>query len=97
MRAVFMIPRNPPAQLDGTDYSRNLKEFVALCLNDDPEVRPTAENLLKCKLLKTYVKQRRHGTSAANPDLIELLLKYRKWCELQDENGRDSDDSVDVF
>lgn len=36
MKAIFLIPRNPPAVLDG-DFDRPLKEFVALCLNDDPE------------------------------------------------------------
>jgi serine/threonine-protein kinase 24/25/MST4 len=36
MKAIFLIPRNPPAALDG-DFDRSLKDFVSLCLNDDPE------------------------------------------------------------
>jgi serine/threonine protein kinase len=37
MKAVFLIPRNPPAQLEGSTFSKSLKDFVSLCLNDDPE------------------------------------------------------------
>eukprot|EP00158_Paraphelidium_tribonemae_P005016 Partr_v1_DN27111_c0_g1_i3_m15932 putative serine threonine kinase len=35
LRAIFMIPRNPPARLPET-CSKALREFVALSLNDDP-------------------------------------------------------------
>jgi serine/threonine-protein kinase 24/25/MST4 len=35
LKAIFLIPRNPPAVLDG-DFKLELKEFVSLCLNDDP-------------------------------------------------------------
>jgi serine/threonine-protein kinase 24/25/MST4 len=37
MRVIFLIPRNPPPQLEG-NQSKLLKEFVSLCLNDDPEL-----------------------------------------------------------
>jgi serine/threonine protein kinase len=37
MRAIFLIPRNPPAKLDGNQFSKLIKEFVSLCLNDDPD------------------------------------------------------------
>ena len=38
MRALFLIPRSPPTQLEGQQYSKPLQEFVAVCLNDDPHL-----------------------------------------------------------
>lgn len=37
MRALFLIPRSPPSQLEG-DFSKVLQEFVSICLNDDPQL-----------------------------------------------------------
>jgi serine/threonine-protein kinase 24/25/MST4 len=36
MKALFLIPRTDPPTLEG-EFSRPLKEFVALCLNKKPE------------------------------------------------------------
>lgn len=35
MRAVTLIPKSRPAQLEG-DWSPAMKEFVALCLHEEP-------------------------------------------------------------
>ena len=35
-RAIFLIPRSKPAQLAG-NFSTQMKEFIALCLNEDPD------------------------------------------------------------
>ncbi|KAF9117675.1 hypothetical protein BGW39_001959 [Mortierella sp. 14UC] len=55
MRAVTLIPKSRPAQLEG-DWSPAMKEFVALCLHEEPNERPSAEDLLKTKWIKSTTK-----------------------------------------
>jgi serine/threonine protein kinase len=35
-RAIFLIPRSRPAQLQG-NFTPQIKEFIAYCLNEDPD------------------------------------------------------------
>lgn len=37
MRVLFLIPKNPPPHLSGSQWSRPFKEFVEMCLNKDPD------------------------------------------------------------
>jgi len=47
MRAIFMIPNSdPPTLPDPSLWSKDFNEFLKVCLNKDPEKRPTAEWLL---------------------------------------------------
>ncbi|KAG0002490.1 hypothetical protein BGZ80_001693 [Entomortierella chlamydospora] len=55
MRAVSLIPKSRPAQLEG-DWSPAMKEFVALCLHEEPNERPSAEDLLRTKWIKNTSK-----------------------------------------
>lgn len=36
MRVLFLIPKNEPPELDA-NFSKNFKEFVALCLKKNPD------------------------------------------------------------
>jgi serine/threonine-protein kinase 24/25/MST4 len=36
MRALFVIPKQAPPQLNDSDWSPEFREFLALCLQKDP-------------------------------------------------------------
>ncbi|KAF8245917.1 kinase-like protein [Wilcoxina mikolae CBS 423.85] len=70
-RVVDMIPRMPPPRLEGGNWSNALREFVALCLNDVPDQRPSAEELQKTKLVK--------ATKASYTIMRDLIQRYDQW------------------
>ncbi|KAK9447931.1 kinase-like domain-containing protein, partial [Limtongia smithiae] len=72
MTALFLIPRKRPPRLDGAAYSQLLKEFLALCLNERPEERPGADDLLKTRFIRA---SKGVPTSA----LTELIVRYQAW------------------
>jgi serine/threonine-protein kinase 24/25/MST4 len=87
MRVLFLIPKNPPPQLEGTNFSKPFKEFVSLCLNKDPDERPTAKDLLKHKFIKGAKK-----TSI----LVDLIERRQRWLQVVGpQNEEDSDDDKD--
>jgi serine/threonine protein kinase len=88
MKAIFLIPRNPPARLEGSQYSKNIKEFIALCLNDDPQTRSTADELLKSTFLKNIKKK--------GSELTELITRHQQWKTSKEEADSDDED-VNAF
>jgi len=87
MRVLFLIPKNPPPQLEG-NFSKAFKEFVAMCLNKDPEERPTAKDLLKHRFIK--------GAKKTNC-LVELIERRQRWLQVvgNDAESEDDDDKKD--
>ncbi|CAG8689653.1 5891_t:CDS:2, partial [Dentiscutata heterogama] len=71
MRAIQLIPKNRPATLEGP-YSAPLKEFVAICLNEISEDRPTADDLMKTKFIKSSSKYQ-------NGILRDLIARFEQW------------------
>ncbi|KAJ3490017.1 hypothetical protein NLG97_g5865 [Lecanicillium saksenae] len=55
MKVLFHIPKNAPPKLEG-NFSRDFKDFVALCLTKDYDRRPTARELLRHRFIKTAGK-----------------------------------------
>lgn len=81
-RAVYLIPRSKPARLEGTQYSAALKEFVAKCLDEQPDERATAEELSKTR----FIKMTRNVPTVIIRDLI---VRYTIWRE-NNKGARDS-------
>jgi len=52
MRALFMIPRDPPPTLKNKKmWSQNFQDFLSKCLTKDPSARSDAADLLKHKFI----------------------------------------------
>ncbi|KAH9176876.1 kinase-like domain-containing protein [Lactarius sanguifluus] len=69
MKVLFLIPKNPPPQLDA-NFSKPFREFVSYCLQRDPRDRPSARELLKHKFIRMAKK-----TSY----LTELIERHERW------------------
>ncbi|XDV31157.1 hypothetical protein PO909_033911 [Leuciscus waleckii] len=84
MKVLFLIPKENSPTLDG-NYNKALKEFVDVCLNKDPNFRPTAKELLKHKFILRYSKKSSY--------LTDLIDKYKRWKvnQARDESSSDSD------
>ncbi|EGP85347.1 uncharacterized protein MYCGRDRAFT_74796 [Zymoseptoria tritici IPO323] len=68
MKVLFLIPKEKPPRLEGSRFSREFKEFVALCLNKEAEKRPSAMSLLKHAFIK----------KAGKTDVLRDLLRVVK-------------------
>jgi serine/threonine-protein kinase 24/25/MST4 len=56
LKVIFEIPKNPPPKLEGDQFSNKFKDFVACCLQKDPNARPTATMLLQHEFMKETTK-----------------------------------------
>ncbi|KAK9453868.1 kinase-like domain-containing protein [Dipodascopsis uninucleata] len=72
MRVMFLIPRSKPPRLEAGEHSVSVREFLSLCLNERPEERPSADELLKTKFI-------RNGRAYPTSTLRELISRYQVW------------------
>lgn len=80
LRVMQLITKSKPPRLEGKSYSPALKEFIALCLDEDANERPTADDLLKSKFIRL------HKTTPTSI-LKELITRYLLF---RDKTKRDS-------
>ncbi|KAJ1831642.1 hypothetical protein LPJ63_004136 [Coemansia sp. RSA 2711] len=78
MKVLFVIPKNEPPELGG-EFSKTFQEFVSLCLKKDPKQRPTAEQLLKHKFVRS-AKRTEH--------LTDLIKRWQSWKKTVPESRR---------
>ncbi|BEJ17539.1 hypothetical protein CspHIS471_0609400 [Cutaneotrichosporon sp. HIS471] len=81
MKVLFLIPKNQPPELNER-FSKPFRDFVNLCLQRDPRMRPSAKELLKHKFIKTA---RKAGY------LTELIERHEKW---KNEGGAKPDEAA---
>ncbi|KAL1644474.1 hypothetical protein SLS58_004388 [Diplodia intermedia] len=70
MKVLFQIPKAAAPRLEGSEFSKEYKDFVASCLVKDPDRRPTAKELLKHKFIQ------RAGKVEALQELVERRRMY---------------------
>ncbi|KAJ3320795.1 putative protein serine/threonine kinase [Boothiomyces sp. JEL0866] len=85
--ALFLIPRSRPPKLSG-NFSTLIKDFISICLKEDPDDRPTTEELLKAKFLKL-------APSDGAKVLQKLLKRHAIWLNDQTNQSDTSSNSPD--
>lgn len=70
MKVLFLIPKAPAPRLEGSNYSRDFKDFVAACLVKDPDRRPTAKELLQHRFIRN---------AGRVEGLQELIQRRQTW------------------
>uniref|UniRef100_A0A8D0CL18 non-specific serine/threonine protein kinase n=1 Tax=Scleropages formosus TaxID=113540 RepID=A0A8D0CL18_SCLFO len=97
MRAIFMIPTNPPPTFRNPDlWSAPFKDFVAQCLVKNPESRATATQLLQHPFIKSAKPS--SVLRALLTDALEMKLKKQEAQQReqdQEEEDNSDDDEVD--
>jgi len=84
MKVLFLIPKNPPPQLEG-NFSPLFKQFVEDCLQKDPHKRPSAKELLK----HPFIRRAKKTTY-----LTELIERYERWQVKHGDKDREDDDDA---
>lgn len=80
MKVLFLIPKAPAPRLEGNQWSREFKDFIAQCLIKDPDRRSTAKELLRHRFIQ------RAGKVEAMRELIERKQMF----DAQEDQARTS-------
>ena len=76
MRALFLIPRNPPPRLKSKKWSKKFHSFVEQCLIKDYQLRSSTEQLLKHPFIRDQPQERQ--TRIQIKDYIDRIKKSRR-------------------
>ncbi|XP_072270946.1 serine/threonine-protein kinase 4-like [Pyxicephalus adspersus] len=96
MRAMFMIPSNPPPTLRKPElWSKHFIDFINQCLVKNPEQRASATELLQHPFVKTTKGAailRHLINEAMEAKIIRSELQHREVEPLEEENADDDDE-----
>ncbi|XP_077315928.1 serine/threonine-protein kinase 4-like [Lithobates pipiens] len=98
MRAIFMIPSNPPPTLRKPElWSKQFIDFINQCLVKNPEQRASATELLQHPFVKTTKGAAilRHLINEAMEAQIKRSELQQREVEPEDEENADDDDEPD--
>ena len=70
MKVLFQIPKQSAPRLEGGNWSKEFRDFIALCLTKDPDRRSSAKEMLKHKFIKHAGK---------TEGLQELIVRKQEW------------------
>lgn len=76
MRALFLIPRNPPPRLKSKKWSKKFHSFVEQCLIKDYQLRASTEQLLKHPFIRDQPQERQVRIQIK--DYIDRMKKSRR-------------------
>uniref|UniRef100_A0A3B3DFM3 non-specific serine/threonine protein kinase n=1 Tax=Oryzias melastigma TaxID=30732 RepID=A0A3B3DFM3_ORYME len=92
MRAIFMIPTNPPPTFRNPDlWSENFRDFVSQCLVKNPENRATATQLLQHPFIKSAKPN--SILKSMITDAMEIKLKRQEEALQREQEAEDEDNS----
>lgn len=92
MRAIFMIPTNPPPTFRNPDlWAPSFRDFVSQCLVKNPENRATATQLLQHPFIKSAKPS--SILRAMITDAMEIKLKRQEEAEQREQDAEDDDNS----
>lgn len=77
LKALFHIPKSPAPRLEGNNYSKDFREFIAACLVKDPDRRPTAAELLEHRFIR----------GATRLDSLRELIRRRQMSDREETSN----------
>lgn len=83
MKVLFLIPKQSAPRLEGSQWSRDFRDFVATCLTKDVEKRASAKELLKHRFVRSAGKIE---------GLQELIVRKQDW-----EAGKGGDRNLKYY
>ena len=107
MRALFLIPRNPPPRLKNPrKWSRNFNDFLDKCLTKDYLQRYNTEQLLKHPFVRNLLNERQvrlqikeHIDHHRRPTALNVRPDHPEMYEIEgsdDENGQGPDNGLNI-
>lgn len=89
MRALFLIPRNPPPRLKSKKWSKKFQNFIETVLVKDYTRRPFTENLLKNSFIRDQPNERQVRNQIK--EHIDRCKKHKR-SDFNEESRYHSDD-----